>query len=131
MQKGLQTRFIIHNILYSIKYKNGNLDKLIIDNFNNYNLSSSDKKMINNVVFSSMRYNYYILKIIKEYAKKKISNHQYILLLSALTQLIYLNFTDYAVINCSVELSKDKKLNASPAFINAILKKILINKKRL
>ena len=45
-----------------------------------------------------------------------------ILLISSITQIVYLNFKDYAVVNCSVEIAK--KLKLYPGLINATLKKI-------
>lgn len=131
MQKGLQTRLIIHEILYLIKFKNKNLDNLLIKKFDENNFMTNDKKLIHNVILTSMRLQYNINIIIRLYAKKKLGNHQYIILLSAITQLIFLDFKEYAVINCSVELAKNKKINAVPNFINAILRKILKNKIQL
>ena len=131
MQKGLQTRLIIHEILFLIKFKNYNLDYLLNKKFKEANIIQSDEKLITNVVLTSMRNQFYINKIIKIYTKKKPNDHQYLILLSALTQLIYLNFTEYAVINCSVELSKIKKFKAAPNFINAVLRKALRNKDKL
>ena len=43
------------------------------------------------------------------------------LLISAITQIVYLDFKEYAVINCSVDISK--KLNIYPGLINSVLKK--------
>ena len=57
-----------------------------------------------------MRYNTHINKIITKYAKKKVNINQYLLILSATTQMIFLNFKSYAVLNCTVELSKNKNL---------------------
>jgi 16S rRNA C967 or C1407 C5-methylase (RsmB/RsmF family) len=45
--------------------------------------------------------------------------------------LIYLNFKEYAVIYCAVEIAKIKKYKAIPKFINAILRNALRNKKSL
>ena len=131
MQKGLLTRKIIHEILFSLKFKNSNFDDLLNLNIIKHNLSISDRKMVQNVILSSMRYNFYIKKIIKNYTNKKISSNQEILLLSATTQIVYLNFKEYAVVNCSVELAKDKNINSHPGFINAILKNIIKDKKKL
>ena len=69
------------------------------------------------------------LKILKIYIKKKLRDHERILLISAITQIVFLNFKEYAVINCSVEISK--KLKLYPALINASLKAIAKNKKKL
>ena len=70
-----------------------------------------------------MRLSLFINKIIKLYSKKKPKKNQYNLLLSGITQLIYLNYKNYAVINCSVEIAKYKKINAIPSYINGIIKK--------
>ena len=84
--------------------------------------------MVHNIVLSSMRYNLYIKKILFFYVKKKLSINQYLLLLSAITQMIFLNFKDYATINTTVELAKHKDIKVFPGFINAVLKNILKDK---
>jgi 16S rRNA (cytosine967-C5)-methyltransferase len=48
------------------------------------------------------------------------------LLLSAITQILYLDFKDYAVTNDTVEVAKIKKLN--PSLINSLLKNVIKNK---
>jgi tRNA and rRNA cytosine-C5-methylases len=78
-----------------------------------------------------MRLSLHATKIIKKYSKKKPKKNQYILLLSSIVQLVYLDYPNYAVINCSVELAKHKKINAIPKYINGILKKIDKNKDEL
>jgi len=45
--------------------------------------------------------------------------------------MIFLNFKNYAVINCTVELAKNKNIKVFPGFINAILKNILKNKDKI
>ena len=64
-------------------------------------------------------------------SQKKFSSNAYILLLSATTQLIILNFKDFAVINSTVELTKVTTLNVSTNFINGTLRNINRNKKKL
>ena len=79
-----------------------------------------------------MRYNLEIDQIIKMYAKKINRNsNSYFLLLSSITQIVFLNFKDYAVIHSSVEIAKIKKLKIYPAFVNAFLRNIARNKKKL
>ena len=73
-----------------------------------------------------MRLHLHCLKIINKYIKKKLRDHEKILLISAITQIVFLDFKEYAVINCSVEISK--KLKLYPGIINASLKKIAKNK---
>ena len=56
-----------------------------------------------------MRYNLFIKEILKKYLNKKTSNKIKILLVSAITQILYLDFKDYAVTNDTVEVAKIKK----------------------
>ena len=122
MIKGEKVRFDVHNILYSIFKLNKNLKdpyiKRIIDKH-----KQEDISFINNVTLNSMRYHIHINKIINEFTSKRIRNHEKILLISAITQIVFLDFRDYAVINCSVEIAK--KLKIYHGFINACLKKYL------
>ena len=128
MIKGEKIRFDIHNILFSIYKFNNTLEsssiKKIIDKH-----KKEDVSFIFNVTINSMRLNIHGLKILKKYIKKKLRDHEKILLLSAITQIVFLNFKEYAVINCSVEISK--KLKLYPALINASLKAIAKDKKKL
>ena len=84
MQKGITTRLVSHEILYNLKIFNFNITK--------YSLSSRDKKLVHNIVLNSMRYNTHIKNIITKYVKKKININQYLLILSATTQMVFLNF---------------------------------------
>ena len=128
MIKGEKIRFDIHNILFAIYKYNKTLNntsiKKIIQSHN-----SEDLAFLNNVTLNSMRLHLHSLKIINKYIKKKIRDHEKILLISAITQIVFLNFKEYAVINCSVEIAK--KLRLYPGLINASLKKIARNKNYL
>ena len=128
MIKGEKVRFDIHNILFSIYKFNNTLEntsiKKIIDKH-----KKEDVSFIFNVTLNSMRLHIHSLKILKKYIKKKLRDHEKILLISAITQIVFLNFKEYAVINCSVEISK--KLKLYPALINASLKAIAKNKEKL
>ena len=57
-----------------------------------------------------MRLQFHSLKIISKFIKKKLRVHERILLTSAITQIVFLDFKEYAVINCSVEIAKKLKL---------------------
>ena len=128
MIRGEKVRFDIHNILFSIYKFNNTLEntsiKKIIDKH-----KKEDVSLIFNVTLNSMRLHIHSLKILKKYIKKKLRDHEKILLISAITQIVFLDFKEYAVINCSVEISK--KLKLYPALINASLKAIAKNKKKL
>ena len=128
MIKGEKIRLDIHKILYTIfksnkNFKNSSFEKIINSH------KEEDISLLNNVILNSMRYHIHIKKIINLHIKKKLRDHEYILLLSAITQIVFLDFRQYAVINCSVEIAK--KLKIYHGLINAVLKKISKNIKRL
>ena len=122
MLKGVQTRRSIHTILYALKNNKDVFEKILNKQIIKYKYSSRDINLIQAVVLESIRYNNQIKTIVAKYSKKKINEDSYILLLSAITQLLYLNFKEYAVVNSSVEIAKN--LKTSSGFINAILKKL-------
>ena len=125
MKKGIKTRYIIFKILKILKNRNINLDLIFSEKINNKKILKSDRKMIKNIVLNSMRYHFSLEEIIKKNTKKiSFSSDTYFLLISALTQLLILNFKNFAVIDSTVELAKNKKINSSPKFINGFLRNI-------
>ena len=128
MIKGEKIRFDIHNILFSIykfnKTLNNSSIKKIIDK-----QKKEDLSLLFNVTLNSMRLQFHSLKIINKNIKKELRDHERILLISAITQIVLEVFKEYAVINCSVEIAK--KLKLYPGLINASLKKIARNKTEL
>lgn len=72
MQKGLISRYITFQILKSLKNEKINYDSIYLKIIKNKKISSSDIKLIQNVVLTSMRYNLEIDKILKIYVKKLI-----------------------------------------------------------
>ncbi len=128
MIKGEKIRFDIHNILFSIykfnkTLKNSSIKKILDKQ------KKEDLSLLFNVLLNSMRLHFHTLKIINKFIKKKIRDHERILLISAITQIVFLDFKEYAVINCSVEIAK--KLKLYPGLINASLKKIAKDKNEL
>jgi len=128
MVKGLKIRFEIHNILFSVYKYNKTLNNSSIRKKINKQ-KTEDISFLYNVTLNSMRFHSHCIKIIKKYIKKKLRDQEKILLISAITQIVFLDFKEYAVINCSVEIAK--KLNLYPGLINASLKKIAKNKNDL
>ena len=126
--KGLKIRFEIHNILFSIYKFNKTLNYSSIQK----QVSKQKKEDISflyNVTLNSMRLHIHCLKIIDKFIKKKLRDQEKILLISGITQIVFLNFKEYAVINCSVEIAK--KLKLYPGLINSTLKKIAKSKNDL
>ena len=128
MIKGEQVRLDIHKILYSIFKSNINLNHISIQKIINRH-KQEDISLLNNVLLNSMRHHIHINEIIKLHVNKKLRNNEKVLLLSAITQIVFLDFREYAVINCSVEIAK--KFKIYHGFINAVLKKISKNKEKL
>tara|TARA_B100001029_G_C15047199_1_gene448018 strand:+ start:161 stop:1429 length:1269 start_codon:yes stop_codon:yes gene_type:complete len=128
MTKGLKIRLDVYNILLSIHKFNKKLNdssiQKIIKKHKLENIS-----FINNVVLNSMRYQFHCRKIIAKYIKKKLTEREIILLVSAITQIVFLNFKEYAVVNCTVEISK--KLNIYHGLVNAFLKNVSKEKDKL
>ena len=128
MVKGVKIRFEIHNILFSVYKFNKTLNNSLVKKQINKQ-KKEDIAFLYNVTLNSMRLHLHCLKIIDKFIKKKLRDQEKILLISAITQIVFLNFKEYAVINCSVEIAK--KLKLYPGIINATLKKIAKNKNDL
>ncbi len=128
MIKGEKVRLDIHKILYSVYKLNSTLKDQNIKKIINMH-KREDLSLLHNVTLNSMRFHLHTSKIINKYIKKKIRDQEKILLMSAITQIVFLEFKEYAVINCSVEIAK--KLKIYHGFINACLKKINNDKKEL
>ncbi len=126
--KGIILRQTVHNILYNIFKFNKSLNdpsiKLVFSKF-----SAKDVAFINHVSLNTMRYQFHCEKIIHFYLKKKPKINEKILFYSAITQLVFLDFKPYAVINCSVEIAK--KLKIYHGLVNACLKNIYIDINKL
>jgi 16S rRNA (cytosine967-C5)-methyltransferase len=129
MRKSVKIRTIIFDILNEIHQKNKNFDESFLYLTQSLNLDNQDRSMIYNVVLNSIRNNLFIDKILNNFLQKKTSLKIRMLLLCAITQLIYLNFKDYAVTNDTVEIAKIKKLN--PGLINSLLKNIIKHKESI
>ena len=126
MRKSVKVRLLIFDILNEIHQKNKNFNESFLFFTQNLQLVKQDRSMIYNVVLNSIRKNLFINKILNNFLQKKTSLKIRILLLCAISQIIYLGFKDYAVTNDTVEIAKIKKLN--PGLINSLLKNIIKNK---
>ena len=113
MDAGLESRLIIHNIIKLSINKSMNIENAFLIATKNVDLSNDNKTFIYNASLTSIRQYFLIKKIIKKLVKKiDFKNDTFILLLSSLTQLLVMNIKEYAVVNSSVELCKQKKINA-------------------
>jgi 16S rRNA (cytosine967-C5)-methyltransferase len=129
MRKSVKVRIIIFDILNQIHQKNKNFDESFLSLTQNFKLNDQDVSMIYNIVLNSVRNNLFIDTILNYFLQKKTSSKIKILLLCAITQILYLNFKDYAVTNDTVEIAKIRKLN--PGLINSLLKNVIKNKESI
>ena len=93
MKKGFDLRLIINNILYEIYKEKTTLDSSL-NKYASTKLSARDKNFIFNVCLNSMRFTIK-KKILKLFTKKKCKLREEILLYSAITQIVFLNFKSY------------------------------------
>ena len=127
MRKSVKIRKIIFDILYDIHNKNLQYQESLNYNTKSFVLDKKDSSMIYNISLNSMRNFFFINYILEKYLNKKTRLKIKILLISAITQILYLGFKDYAVTNDTVEIAKIKNLN--PALINSLLKNIIKDRK--
>ena len=112
MNKGLLSRLVIHEILLVLKKNLSTYEDVFTKKIKEYGLGQVEKKFIHNVTLTSLRNNFIIREIINTYSnKKKLTANQYLILLSGINQIVFLNIKEYAVIFTMVELSKKRVLN--------------------
>ena len=126
MNRSTKTRYIIFQILVEIFKKNRNFETAFNKMITEYNFDQNEISFINNVCLNTMRRSIHCKIILNKFIKKKLKTNEFILLSSAIVQIIYLNIKPYAVINETVNVSK--KVNVYSGFINAILKNMNIIK---
>ena len=122
MKKSVKVRKIIFEILIDIHHKSINFEEGFLFFTKNISLNDQERSMIYNVVLNSIRFNFFINDILNKFLRKRTSLKVKTLLLSAITQILYLDFKSYAVTNDTVEVAKIKKLN--PGLVNSLLKNI-------
>ena len=93
MVKALKIRFEIHNILFSVYKFNKTLNNSSIKKKINKQ-KTEDISFLYNVTLNSMRFHLHCIKIIKKYIKKKLRDQEKILLISAITQIVFLDFKE-------------------------------------
>ena len=122
MKKSVKVRKIIFEIIYDIHQKSLNFEEGFLFFTKKTSLNEQERSMIYNVVLNSIRFSFFISNISNKYLRKRTSLKIKTLILSAVTQIIFLDFKSYAVTNDTVEVAKIKKLN--PGLINSLLKNI-------
>ena len=125
MNRSTKIRYIIFQILIEIFKKSKNFNTVFTEIIAKHNFNEHELSFINNVCLNSMRRSIHSKIILNNFVKKKLKTNEFVLLCSAIAQIVYLNIKPYAVVNETVNVSK--KIKVYPGFINAILKNILKN----
>ena len=125
MNRSTKTRYVIFQILVEIFKKNKNFETVFNKFIINQNFNQKDISFINNVCLNTMRRSMHCKLILKKFSKSGLNTNQYILLSSAIVQIVYLKIKPYAVVNETVNVAKKVKIFSG--FVNALLKNILNN----
>jgi len=124
------TREVTYKILIQIYEGKVFFDSAFNKQVLKYKLDNNQKKYIYNLVLTTIRNHIICNQIILKFSKKKINLKSNILLIIAVTQILFLKSPNYAVVNTTVDISK-KIQGVNSSFINAILRKIVNNIKGL
>ena len=125
MNSSTKTRYAIFQILIEVFKKNRSFETVFNQKIIEFNFNKNEISFINNVCLNSMRRSIHCKLILNKFIKTKLKTNEFILLSSAIVQILFLNIKPYAVVNETVNVSK--KIKVFPGFINAILKNILKN----
>lgn len=95
---------------------------------------AKDTAFINMLVLTALRRMVFLKRVLKQYAKKKLPDKvafaEYALLLG-LTEILFMDTPDYAVINSWVEVVKKKTDQFVSGFANAVLRKVCADREEL
>ena len=125
MNRSTKTRYVIFQILVEIFKKNKNFETVFNKLIINQDFNQKDISFINNVCLNTMRRSVHCKLILNKFIKSGLNTNQYILLSSAIVQIVYLRIKPYAVVNETVNVAKVIKI--FPGFVNALLKNVLNN----
>ena len=110
MNRSTKTRYTIFQILIEIFKKNKNYENVFDEKISEFNFNQKEISFINNICLNTMRRSIHCKLILGKFAKKKLKINEFILLSSAVVQIVYLKIKPYAVINETVNVSKKKEI---------------------
>ena len=126
----MNTRTISYSIIIDIIQENTSL--LTLDSkLNKLDISNKEKAFIKAICYNFFRYYFSLEKIISQFIKPKTKKNIKIILMLGTLQILIMKQPSYAVINETVNIAKNKKLNWACGLINATLRKILSSKESL
>ena len=114
MNRSTKIRYIIFQILIEIFKKNKNFNTIFDEKIAKHDFNENELSFINNVCLNSMRRSIHSKIILNKFVKKKLKTNEFVLLCSAIAQIVYLNIKPYAVVNETVNVSKKIKVFPEP-----------------
>ena len=97
-------------------------------------LAGKDAAFTNMLVLTALRRLVFLKKVLKQYAKKKLPEKaafaEYVLFLG-LTEILFMDTPDYAIINSWVDIAKKKTDKYVAGFVNAVLRKACADREEL
>lgn len=117
-------------ILLKYKQEGSYLNLTLNTYFLRYDLSKEQKDFMTRVVYGTVQNMIYLEYMLAPFIKGRVKTYEKMLLLMSLYQHYFMDsIPDYAVVNEAVTLAKKKKGIKTAQFINAVLQKVLHNKR--
>ena len=88
MNRSTKIRYIIFQILIEIFKKNKNFNTIFDEKIAEHSFNQNEISFINNVCLNSMRRSMHIKVILNKFVKKKLKTNGFILLCSAIAQIV-------------------------------------------
>lgn len=127
----VNARKVVVDVLNEVFFKNSYSNISLNNALKNSALNSSDKALITEIVYGTIKYKYTIDIILKKFITIKFNKLDKIILnilRSSVYQIKYLDkIPDFAVVNEAVELAKKYSSLKSSKFVNGVLRNYLRN----
>ena len=126
----MNSRELAFKVLVDIESNNNYSNISINKHFKNIDISNNERGLATEIIYGVVEKKIYLDYIIDKLSKikvQKLSNYVKIFLRMGIYQIVFLDISDYAAVNETVNLAKkyDKK---SSGFVNAILRNLIRNK---
>lgn len=126
----MNSRELAFKVLVDIESNNNYSNISINKHFKNIDISNNERGLATEIIYGVVEKKIYLDYIIDKLSKikvQKLSNYVKIFLRMGIYQIVFLDISDYASVNETVNLAKkyDKK---SSGFVNAILRNLIRNK---
>ncbi len=131
VENHIKSRYVAFKIIKKIIIKKNMLDSALKHEQSFIALEARDRSFVRLIISQFLRRNGQAEKILKMHVKKFPNNYIKIILKIGIIQLLFLDTHDHAVVDTSVNLTKKIGLRNYVSFVNAVLRKIALNKEVL